>query len=795
MPMSIARSHHPALLLTSQWQGDNHSTLLSFWWRAQQGAICQQIEQPSVCFIEQADQDKAQAMAHTLGWPLQFRVLELKHFNGAPAVACYLPEKLLPRWRQVLAEQGIVCREADINPTRRYLMERFIYGQALLSGEFLQQPTYQSLKGGRMQAAQVDVPLRLLSLDIETSMPRLNQSDQLFSIGLYGEHLQRVLMLGAGGATELIEYHADEPSLLKAFLQQVQQYDPDVLIGWHVVGFDMDFLQRKFTQHGIDFALGRDGSKVQWRQFGNGSGEVELSMAGRVVLDGIRLLRQAGFHFDSFALDFVAAELLQDGKLLHGAERGADIERLFQQDKAQLAAYNLKDCELVWRIFAQSKLLDFAIERSRMTGLALDRMGGSIAAFENLYLPKLHRAGYVAPNMDEGFFMENSPGGYVLDSTPGLFKHVLVLDFKSLYPSIMRTFCIDPMGLVEGLNANKNETVEGFMGARFHRTRHLLPALLTELGAKRDAAKAAGNQPLSQAIKVIMASCYGVLGAQGCRFADNRLTASITLRGHEIIQRSCQWVKLQGHEVIYGDTDSIFVWLNQELSDEQADAIGQQLMHGLNQWWQQQCQSRFGLTSYLEIQYETHYRHFFMPAIRGSEEGSKKRYAGLVYKQDEPRLVVKGMEAARSDWTPLAKAFQTELYQRVFLRQPYQHWLLELVKGLLAGELDSQLHYRKRLRQPLTAYQKNIPPHAQAALKLEQWRHSQELPPLFNERGGFVCYLWTATGPEPVIEGQPLPVPDYSHYLEKQLRPIAEAIFQFTGDDFDALAGLQLRLF
>lgn len=793
--MSIARSHHPALLLTSHWQGDNHNTELCFWWRAQQGVICQQIKQPSVCFIEQADQDKAQAMAHTLGWPLQFRALALKHFNGAPAVACYLPEKLLPRWRHLLAEQGIACREADINPARRYLMERFIYGQALLSGEFSQQPTYLGLKGGRMQAAQVDVPLRLLSLDIETSMPRLHQPDQLFSIGLYGEQVQRVLMLGAGCNTELIEYHADEPSLLKAFLQQVQQHDPDVLIGWHVVGFDMDFLQRKFTQHGLEFALGRDGSKVQWRQFGAGRTEVELSMAGRVVLDGIRLLRQAGFHFDSFALDAVAAELLQDGKLLHGAERGVDIERLFQQDKAQLAAYNLKDCELVWRIFAQNKLLDFAIERSRMTGLALDRMGGSIAAFENLYLPKLHRAGYVAPNMDEGFVMENSPGGYVLDSTPGLYKNVLVLDFKSLYPSIMRTFCIDPMGLVEGLNASEAESVEGFFGARFHRTRHLLPALLTELGAKRDAAKAAKNQPLSQAIKVIMASCYGVLGAYGCRFADNRLTASITLRGHEIIQQSCQWVTAQGYEVIYGDTDSIFVWLNQELSDAQADAIGHELMQGLNQWWQQQCQERFGLTSYLEIQYETHYRHFFMPAIRGSDEGSKKRYAGLVYKNNEPKLVVKGMEAARSDWTPLAKTFQTELYQRVFLRQPYQHWLLELVKRLLAGELDGQLQYRKRLRQPLTAYQKNIPPHAQAALKLEQWRQSQGLPPLFNERGGHIGYLWTATGPEPVIEGQPWPLPDYSHYLEKQLRPIAEAIFQFTGDDFDALAGLQLRLF
>src|SRR5690554_7551387 len=85
----------------------------------------------------------------------------------------------------------------------------------------------------------------------------------------------------------------------------------------------------------------------------------------------------------------------------------------------------------------------------------MDRNGGSVAAFENQYLPKLHRAGYIAPNEDEGFHTE-SPGGYVLDSKPGLFKHVLVFDFKSLYPSIIRTFCIDPMGLAEGLQITES---------------------------------------------------------------------------------------------------------------------------------------------------------------------------------------------------------------------------------------------------------------------------------------------------------------------------------------------------
>ena len=65
-----------------------------------------------------------------------------------------------------------------------------------------------------------------------------------------------------------------------------------------------------------------------------------------------------------------------------------------------------------------------------------------------------------------------------MDSQPGIYNDVLVLDFKSLYPSIIRTFLIDPMGLQEGLNAEEVDTVPGFLEARFHRHRHILPALI-----------------------------------------------------------------------------------------------------------------------------------------------------------------------------------------------------------------------------------------------------------------------------------------------------------------------------
>ncbi|MCR3961300.1 DNA polymerase II, partial [Aeromonas veronii] len=96
------------------------------------------------------------------------------------------------------------------------------------------------------------------------------------------------------------------------------------------------------------------------------------------------------------------------------------------------------------------------------------------------------------------------------------------------------TFCIDPMGLIEGLQ-HPDHAIAGFRGALFSRERHFLPDLIATLWAARDRAKAASNKALSQAIKIIMNSFYGVLGSGGCRFYDPRLASSITLRGHGIM--------------------------------------------------------------------------------------------------------------------------------------------------------------------------------------------------------------------------------------------------------------------
>ncbi|MNQ86032.1 DNA polymerase II [compost metagenome] len=408
-------------------------------------------------------------------------------------------------------------------------------------------------------------------------------------------------------------------------------------------------------------------------------------------------------------------------------------------------------------------------------------------------MPLMHRQGYVAPNLGDQP-PQASPGGFVMDSQPGLYESVLVLDYKSLYPSIIRTFLIDPVGLVEGLrHPDDADSVQGFRGARFSRTRHCLPAIVERVWQGREAAKREHNQPLSQALKIIMNAFYGVLGSSGCRFFDTRLASSITMRGHEIMRTTRQLIEAQGYTVIYGDTDSTFVWLGRAHGEEEAARIGGDLVQGVNRWWRDHLQQAMGLHSALELQFETHFRRFLMPTIRGAEEGSKKRYAGLVRRADGcEEMVYKGLESVRTDWSPLARRFQQELYVRIFQRQPYQDYVRDYVRRTLAGELDDLLIYRKRLRRTLSDYQRNVPPHVRAARIADQYNDLHQRPRQY-QNGGWISYVITVAGPEP-LEARSAPI-DYDHYVTRQLQPVADAILPFVQDDFSTVIGGQLGLF
>jgi DNA polymerase-2 len=488
--------------------------------------------------------------------------------------------------------------------------------------------------------------------------------------------------------------------------------------------------------------------------------------------------------------------LLKKGKLVESVVyRGDEIIAMYAANQQALAKYNLMDCSLVLDIFEQAKLIEYLVERTVLTGLALDKIGGWSSAFDNLYLPKLHRSGFVAPEYASGVSDMASPGGYVMDSLPGLYQHVLVLDFKSLYPSIIRTFKIDPLGLANSQKElDKSKLVPGFNGAFFTKENNLLPEIMDELWRARDRAKESKNKAMSQAIKILMSSMYGVLGSNACRFFDHRLSGSITLRGHEILTRTAKIIEQKyAYKVIYGDTDSVFVWLGDDCCNDKAHEIGEFLSNELTQWWREHLAAQYQIKSHLELEYETHYSKFLMPTMRDSDLGTKKRYAGLQhFKNGERVIVFKGMENVRSDWTALAKDMQQVVFNCAFNDLPYEDYIVSTVKKVREGQLDEQLLYRRKLRQGVDDYHKNRPPHAQAALKLQAYYRANKLRETVN-RGETIEYFMPLNGPEPKVSCHSQL--DYEHYIDRQLKPALEALLSVKGQSFDRLVGLQIGLF
>jgi len=784
---------------------DSVSLWLHYYVKTENGPVLVKVPQAEfICFCATADLTSLLSIPALGGVRTKALTLHSFDLDNVTAIYCQSRQGFRHLTKGAI-DLGIALFEADIRPEQRYLIERYIALDAEFMGHYTEVTPASSLPvfiAQRARTSSLDIKLKSISLDFECSF-----NGELYSVGLYGrddngDEYQKVIMVGnqkdqglselSGGEfahiADAIEWVSDERALIIALINWFSDYDPDLIIGWAVVTFDLALLYRRAKFHGIALTIGRGASELGWKVADKYRPET-LTLPGRVVLDGIDWLKAAFYRFDSFSLEFVSRALLKRGKVIHNVDnRGEEITELFHHNKPALAHYNLNDSRLVWDVFKKTQLFDFAIERSRLTGLELGRVGGSVAAFNNLYLPHLHRAGYVAPSGAASQGPE-SPGGYVMDSIPGLYRDIVVLDFKSLYPSIIRTFLIDPKGLIDGLVSQESDTVDGFLGAKFSRRSPILPQLIKTLAEHREEAKSENNAPLSQAIKIIMNSLYGVLGSKSCVFHDARLASSITLRGHEIMKQTRKWIEELGYQVIYGDTDSTFVWLGGQSTVTDIDVIAKQLVETVNKRWKEKLAKEMKLDCYLELEFESHFEQFFMPTLRGSSEGSKKRYVGAYTKADgELELVFKGMEQVRSDWSPLARRVQQELYFRLFSKLDVVSFLRGVIDDLKLGKLDEELIFTKRLRRDIKDYTAKSSPHVKAAQKMCQYSADEQ----YSRRGAKIEYLITLNGSEPV-KYQKSAI-DYDYYIEKQLQPISDPVLTVLKERFKNIASNQLSL-
>jgi DNA polymerase-2 len=727
-------------------------------------------------WVRAADAARARALGATVRPDEGRRTL-----GGEPASLVELarPDDVA-RLRERLEGAGIATFEADVRLAARYLIDRGIRGSLEIRGEGHPAPGVGLVfENPELRPAAWTPALTVLSLDIETD-PR---AERLLSIALCGVGVAEVLLwtpAGASAPAPAIPF-GDEADLLRAFVRRLREIDPDVVTGWNVIDFDLAVLARLAQHRGVRLEIGRGPGPLRIHGPRPAAGPSRALLPGRVVLDGIHLVRQALVRLESYALDAVAHAVLGRGKTIGGTDRAAAIVAAFERERERFVQYNLEDARLVLEILERLQLIELTVQRSLLTGMPPDRVSASVASFDFLYLTELHRRRIVAPSLrpadDAG---APTAGGHVLEPRPGLYHSVLVFDFKSLYPSIVRTFQIDPLGYLPD-PAPGDDPIRAPNGAAFRREPGILPGMLDELFPQRAAAEAAGNRVAGQAIKILMNSFYGVLGTPACRFALPELANAITAFGRELLLWSKRRFETSGFDVLYGDTDSLFVRAGIE-DPVQARSRGARLATELNLALAAHIAETWRVESRLELQFERLYLRLLLPAVRHGKEGARKRYAGLVETPTGTAVVFTGMEAVRRDWTELARRVQRELYERLFRDRPVDGYLREVVADLRAERFDDLLVYRKALRKELDAYAASAP-HVVAA------RRMGERP------GRVIAYVVTTDGPQPAGERRS-PI-DHEHYVQRQLRAVAEPVLALLDLEFDRVVGddSQLSLF
>jgi DNA polymerase-2 len=727
-------------------------------------------------YIKKHDLPKATKMAtcnHEEG--------NLANMEGEPVTKIILEvPRDVPVVRKAFEEAGIACYEADIPFTQRFLMAHDIRATLDIHGTH-KQGRYVSRIYEEPLLTPVDYAPRLmtLSLDIETSA----DGERLYCIGLATAEKRKTLFLKDPkkehqhlkvSDTELFD---EEKPLLERFATLMQEWDPDIVTGWNLIDFDLADLKTRFDRHKVPFILGRAEWPCTVKLESSFMRDSSAEFPGRMVLDGIHLLKSSFISLDDYKLETAAQEFLGEGKLIAGQDRGAEIERLYKEEPAKLVAYNRKDAELVLRILDKTQLIELTAFRSALNGVTMERVRGSIASFDSVYIRAMNKKGLVAPSGSFTNKDERIKGGFVRESKPGIYDWIVVLDFKSMYPSVIRSFNIDPVDFLPGCKEKKSSTkvIVAPNGACFKNEDGLLPTIIQHLWEERDKAKRRKDPVASQALKTLMNSFFGVLASPNCRFFNLDIANAITAYARHFIQLTAEKIEKMGYEVIYSDTDSVFI-ITSVTSLEEAKEIGENISARINTVYEEYVRKEYHRVNFMEIQSDKIFRKFLMPTLRGSEEGAKKRYAGLRVTEKGERVEFTGLEFVRRDWTELAKKFQMELLDRIFHEQEVTEYIKKLVNDVKAGKHDDLLVYRKSIRKELEGYTKTTPPHVKAARILEQKGalHST-----------IIEYVMTLNGPEPI--GHATAAIDYDHYIEKQIRPLADSILSFYGTSFDDL--------
>jgi DNA polymerase, archaea type len=602
--------------------------------------------------------------------------------------------------------------------------------------------------------------LRVLSFDIENAI----RTRTIFTIC-------GVSVGGGRPRTTFRLHNTDERRILEEFVRTIIEDDPDVITGYNIGGYDFPLLVERAAATGLGkLAIGRERSEPREM------GERLWKVTGRAVADAWWSVRR-DLKPKQETLQFVARTLLGDSKL--DVDR-REIEKEWAKDSVRVMEYCEHDADLALRILQRLRTVEKAADLATVAHLPLEEgMNGRTSLYiDSLLIPRADARGVGVP-MSHFAGRENPiEGGYVHPIRPGIYRWVVVLDFKSMYPSIIiaRNLCFTTL--------SPDGTTVAPSGARFLDAtvrRGIIPEILSDLLADRTRFRQAGQAAtnpemkeyydgLQNAVKVLMNSFYGVLASSFYRFTNKDIGAAITAFGREAITSIIRDLEADKFEVVYSDTDSVFV-RSPVASLEGAREFGEQVAKRF---------THEGVTFEFQSVFESFFSH-----------GAKKRYVGRTVWPHED-LIVRGYETRRTD----AFDFQSTA-------------LMEIFDLVLKGDTDGAVRRARELVQSVRS--REVPAERLVIARTvraeseynESTRDSLPFLRVFKQlrSEGYdvipgMRVAWVVTDSrkspqeiEPWVEGRPFTKePDWEYYADRVAQTLARVTEVF---DWDAAALLR----
>jgi len=631
----------------------------------------------------------------------------------------------VPLIRDVVKDWEIVksCNEYDIKYVRRYMIDKGITPLTLIevegeaAAEKAKVPVIRAESVKQFSDETLKEP-RVLAVDIETYNPHgkgINpEEDPIIMIGFYGKNFRKVITWKTFKTDEdYIEFVKSEDALLAKFKEVVEKYEPDIITGYFTDGFDFPYIIQRAKKYKISMDVGLDYSDMKIK----GKKHIQCAITGIAHLDVFKLvLKTYGRGGDLEALDLstVANEIIGEKKLEVDMEALADVWDNHPTKIEEYCKYNLHDAKITYELCM--KLLPNVVELVKIVGLPvfdIPRMGYSqlVEWYIIRQAPNFNEICLERPNYGEVKERRTLtfPGAFVYEPKPGLYKDIVIFDFRSLYPTIIASHNISP-GTLNCECCVEKELAPTETGKYWFCTKKkgFIPTIIEDLITRRMRIKEMISKekkdPMlvarEQSLKLLANSFYGYLGFFNARWYSIESARSVTGWGRYHIKQVINNAEEEGFNVVYGDTDSVFLTLGDK---ETNDAV--KFIEKINR----------KLPGVMELEFEGHYPSGLFVSAKMGEAGAKKKYALL---NEEGGIEIKGFETVRRNWSFIAKDTQKEVL-KIILKENDPEKAFKYVKEVIADLKNHKIPIdkvviRTQLQKEIDEYV-SIGPHVAAA--------------------------------------------------------------------------------